>query len=331
MHDQTSYDHILVIGFGGPEKPSDILPFLRIVTEGRNIPEERLKSVAHHYEAIGGKSPYNPITLKLVELLKEKLISEGIRLPVYLGLRNWNPFLKDTLSKIKADGLKRGIGIILAPFRSEASCQRYKKNVQNAAAEANALDIHYDFLESWFDHPGFIQAQADQVKILLEKMPSEEKKNLLVLFSNHSIPIEMDEGCPHCRYSREFEAASSLVAGVLGLKDWQLVYQSRSGNPRTPWLEPDVSEVIGQNAEKKKAVLLIPIGFLCDNAEVLYDLDIEAKAKAVESGIHYYRASTVTHHEKFVGMFCELILEKLQRGKSVEAVPKTKMAGCSPA
>lgn len=301
------YDHILVIGFGGPEKPEDVMPFLKIVTQGRGIPEERLKSVAHHYEVVGGKSPYNPLTFRLMDLLRERLLRDGIQLPVFLGMRNWHPFLRDTVREIRSRNLKQGLAVILAPHRSEASCRRYKANVEEALKANNISDIHYDFLEPWFEHPGFISAQAAHVREVLEQMPSPDRESLLVLFSNHSIPIEMNEGCPICSYSEEFKKTSEAVAAELQISSWELGYQSRSGNPRTPWLEPDVSKVIERFSGQKKAVLLIPVGFLCDNVEVLYDLDIEAKAKAESCGMRYYRASTVTHHPNFVGMLSSLI------------------------
>lgn len=307
----TNYDHILIVGFGGPEKPEEVFPFLKIVTSGRNIPEERLKAVAHHYEAIGGFSPYNRLTFELVEKMKSNLKNSGIKLPVFVGMRNWNPFLKDTLREIRESGLKKGIGVILSALHSEASCKRYKENVHEANQESAKGMLQYDYLPPWHKNPHFISAQSDHVKQTLATVPKEENDKILVLFTAHSIPVSMEEHCEHCSYPEEFKQSSWLVASACGLQNYELVYQSRSGNPRMPWLEPDVCDAIKNNGGNHKAVLIIPIGFNSDNAEVLYDLDIEAKEAAQEAGLKYYRAKTVTDHPDFVAMFTKLIGEKL--------------------
>ena len=302
-----AYDHILVIGFGGPTKPEEVKPFLEEVTRGLNIPEPRLKEVLHHYEVIGGASPYNQYTFRLFYKLQDALGENGVSLPLFIGMRNWHPFLKDAMREIQKRGLKRGIGVILAPHRSEASFDKYLRNVEEAKKAVEAHEITYEYLRPWHDHPFLIQAQAEEVRKVLEPLGPEEGREAHLLFSAHSIPLEMAK---KCRYAEEVEISSSLVARELNRSQWSVAWQSRSGSPREPWLGPDVCSVIRELKEKgKRVVALVPIGFLCDNAEVLYDLDVEARREAEKIGIKYLRASTVTDHPKFVAMFTELIKE----------------------
>lgn len=306
----SAFDHILVIGFGGPTKPEEIRPFLEVVTRGRNIPQERLDDVAHHYEVIGGRSPYNEYTFRLIKALEDQLLNEGIHLPVFVGMRNSNPFLKDTLTTIKARGLKKGIALILAPHRSEVSYDRYLQNLEEAKKDADATHLEYFGVEPWHNHSRFIEAQSEQVRTLLSKIPEDRKASLQIIFTNHSIPLTM---ASQCQYQDEFMESSRLTADALGRVDWTHAYQSRSGNPFTAWLEPDITATIEQAAQKgKQSVLLVPIGFLCDNAEVLYDLDIEAKAEAAKLGLSFYRASTVMDHPAFISMWTDSIRQTMQ-------------------
>jgi len=300
-----SFDHLLVIGFGGPEKPEQVKPFLEMVTKGLRIPEERLAEVARHYEAIGGASPYNEYTFRLFHKLEAQLHENGITLPLFIGMRNWHPFMKDTIAEIKKRGLKRGLGIILAPHRSDASFEKYIRTVEEAKEAAGAPHVEYEYLKPWHDHPLFIEAQADQVRRTLEEVSEEERQKIPMVFSVHSIPVEMAE---KSGYVEEVQVSSSLVAKELNHTKWQLAYQSRSGNPRQPWLEPDVCSVIRDlNSNGERTVLLVPIGFLCENAEVLFDLDIEAADETRKMGMRYLRASTVMDHPKFVELFAQLI------------------------
>lgn len=300
-----AFDHILLIGFGGPTRPEEVRPFIENVTRGIPIPEERLKEVEQHYQAVGGVSPYNEWAQRLSEKIREKLLEQGIKLPVFLGMRNWNPFLKETIASIKQKGLKQGIGVILAPHRSEASYDKYLRAVEEAKQATHAGEIVYEYLPPWFDHPGFIQAQADAMT---------GAKNAPVIFTAHSIPLEMAQ---KSHYVEEVTRSSELVAQKLGITKWRIAWQSRSG-PSTrsgqaqPWVEPDVISVIKEYKDKgEKAVMLVPIGFLCDNVEILYDLDIESKETAKKIGIGYQRASTVNDCPQFVAMFAELIQEML--------------------
>lgn len=301
----AAIDHILIIGFGGPTKPDEIQPFLEEVTRGLPIPPARVQEVAHHYEAVGGRSPYNEYTRRFFTKLQERLRATGVGLPMFLGMRNWHPFLRDVMGEIKRQGLTRGLGVILAPHRCDSSYEKYIRNVENATVHAAALDIHYEYLPPWHEHPLFIEAQAAQVKRALKSAPPGAH----LLFSAHSIPVEMAQ---RCRYVEEFRASSEAVAKALGWTKWSLAYQSRSGNPRQPWLEPDVASAIRElKQQDARHVIVVPIGFLCDHVEVLFDLDIEAKQAAQEAGIGFSRASTVMDHPKFVEMFAQLIATAL--------------------
>ncbi len=305
-----NFDHVLVIGFGGPRKPEEVMPFLDDVTRGLPIPPARLAEVARHYDAIGGASPYNEYALRLVSKMKEALAQKGFSLPIFVGMKHGHPFLKDVLMEIDQRGLRKGIGLILAAQRSDASFDKYVRGVDEAKRSAGAFKVNYEYLKPSFDHPGFIRAQAEQVRKILKGLPPAQLEKTHLLFSAHSIPLKMAE---QCRYAEEFKSGGELVAQELSFPRFDFAYQSRSGNPREPWLEPDVTTQLTGLAEKgAKTVIFIPIGFLSDNAEVLYDLDIEAKAFAERLGLCYRRASTVMDHPVFAAMLAELIQEHLE-------------------
>ena len=306
-----SFDHILVIGFGGPTKPEEVEPFLEEVTRGLNIPEARLQEVRHHYEAVGGRSRYNEHIFALATKLEERLRARGVTKPVFVGMRNWHPFLNDVMRDIQQRSLKRGIGVILAPHRSYASFERYLQNIENAKVHASAQDIQYDYLPPWHDHPLFIEAQADQVRKTLQVIPAEDRRAVHLLFSAHSLPTVMAQ---QCRYVQEVEMSSHQIARLLEHEPWSVAYQSRSGNPREPWLEPDVQSVIRELKRRRggqRHVVVVPIGFLCDNVEVLFDLDIEARQEAERVGLGFSRAPTVQDHPQLLEMFAELIQEPI--------------------
>ena len=314
-------DHLLVIGFGGPPRPEDVQPFLKIVTEGAAIPPARLAEVEHHYQITGGFSPYNEHTVRLVEKMRVRLREDGVTLPMFLGMRNWHPFLHETMREIAAQRLTRGLGIILAPHRCEASYEQYLQNVEDAKVQASAPQLSYAYLRAWHDHPLFIQAQADEVRKTLERIPASERDAVPLVFSAHSIPVEMAQ---HSQYEAEYRLSCELVARQLCHSAWSLAYQSRSGNPKQPWLEPDVEFVLNRlQAQGVRRALLVPIGFLSDHTEVLYDLDVDAKHEAQRLGLEYLRASTVMDHPAFVAMFSQLISEAFLR------VPPTRVGGYS--
>lgn len=305
------YDHILLIGFGGPEKPDDIIPFLKNVTEGRHIPEERLQAVADHYEKIGGFSPYNAWAKELKNRLEENLLNLRTTLPLYLGMRNWHPYLKDTLLEIKEKGHQKGIAIILATHKSPPSCQRYKENLQEAQKITNTEYIEYSYLPDWHQNPLFIEAQTKQINNQLKDISETERKSLLPIFTAHSIPTEADQACHHCHYSKSFIESCKAIADKCHLEEWTYAYQSRSGNPRQSWLEPDILTKIESCKNNYQGVFIIPVGFLSDNAEVLYDLDIEAKNHCLKNRLTYHRCSTIELESSFILMLCREIQKML--------------------
>jgi ferrochelatase len=290
-------DHLLLIGFGGPEKPEEVRPFLERLTQGTRIPEERLQEVESHYRLTGGSSLYNRHAQRLAEKLREQS-----DLPVFLGMRNWRPFLSDTLREIAGKGLRRGAAVVLAPHRSEASFGRYVKSLEESVREA-AAPAEYQILPSWHNHPLFVEAQADRVRPLLNGNPGVH-----LLFTAHSIPLEMANASS---YAAEIAVSAGAVAAAVGAERWSVAYQSRSGPPGQPWLEPDVlAEIRRLKTEGVRTVIAVPIGFLFDHTEVLYDLDVEAKQTAEREGLEFLRAPTVMDHPQFVRMFAELIKER---------------------
>ncbi|MBU3759643.1 MAG: ferrochelatase [Candidatus Omnitrophica bacterium] len=299
-------DHVLLVGFGAPEKVEDVRAFLAKVAEGRAIPEERLSEVEHHYAVIGG-SPYNRHALEFKRHLEEDLRERGLTLPVYLGMRNWHPFMGNTLTEIASKGHCAGIGVILSVQRSISSCARYKDDVAQAKKSAGAEGVDYAFLPPWYDHPYFIEAQTDLIRKLLgEKKQTVEETHFL--FTVHSIPVDMAKACDLCDYREEFNETARLTAERLGAPSWSQAYQSRSGSPRQPWLEPDILDEIKRLvSEGKRKIVVVPAGFLFDNAEVLFDLDVEAGDLARSLGIGYHRAPTVMGHPLMRKLFADLI------------------------
>lgn len=294
----------LLIGFGGPQGMDEIRPFLKSVLEGVPVPAERVEEVAHHYELFGGKSPYNAISLAQKNALEKWLVSQKVSLPVKVGFRHSSPSFRDAFETFQKEGVTKVIGLILASFRSYSSFEKYQLRLSEAQKAAGAGSIRVEYTESFAADPLYFEAQAEQVRKVLGK-----EDGTFVLFSAHSIPTAMSD---QSGYARQFSEAASAIAARLGLQNWAIAYQSRSGNPRDPWLEPDVKEVIaGLDRKKFKNVLLVPVGFLCDNVEVLYDLDIEAKKACEDHGFLYLRASTVTDHPKFIEMMGRKVMEKL--------------------
>lgn len=302
------FDHVLLIGFGGPTKPEEVKPFLEGVSRGTRIPEARLEEVLHHYGAIGGASPYNAQSLEIFRALEKRLNRGTASVPVFIGMRNWHPFLKDTLREIKKRELKRGIGLVLAPHRSDASFDKYLRNVEEAKQAASAENIQYEYPAPWHRHPFFIEAEACQVQEVLKTLSEVERGRTYWIFSAHSIPVEMAE---KCRYDEEVRESARLVAQRLTQRNWSVAYQSRSGNPKEPWLGPDVlTRLRVLHGEGVRNVLFVPIGFICENAEILYDLDVEAGQEAEKLGVRYLRAPAVAGHPKLIDLFTELVRER---------------------
>ena len=301
----TGCDSVLLIAFGGPEKPEDIRPFLEIVTAGRRIPPERVEEVAHHYEAIGGRSPLNELTRRQAEGLRRLLVREGITTPVYVGMRNWHPFLLETLAEMRDRGHRRALGIILSSFQTEASWERYVADVAAAREKLGAGAPEVVYAPAWAEHALFIDAMVARAADALDEVPSRKREDALLIFTAHSVPVAMASGSP---YARQLEAAALVIARRLDHPRRQIAYQSRSGSPREPWLEPDVCDVLrGAKGQGIEDVVIVPIGFVCDHVEVLYDLDVEARAVAAESGVRLHRAETANDHPAFIAMLADLV------------------------
>lgn len=311
-----SYDAVLLIAFGGPTAPEAIRPFLARVTKGISIPPERLEEVALHYDALGGKSPLNEITFRQAEALKGVLKEKRLQLPVYVGMRNANPFFIETLRRMANDGIRCALGFILSSHRTEASWDRYQKNVADARAELGPEAPQVDYCPGWHDHPLFIQTWAELIQASFADIPAHQRLTTDLIFTAHSLPAAMASRSP---YVEQVKATASLIAAKLGHERWSIAYQSRSGKPADPWLEPDIGEAIRKLAtEGCKDVVVAPIGFVCDHVEVLYDLDIEAKKIAEDHGVTMRRASCPNDHLTFIRMIVEVIKAQIKSAKDRE-------------
>jgi ferrochelatase len=311
--DITVFDSVLIVSFGGPQGAADIRPFLANVLRGRRVAPERVEQVAHHYELFGGVSPLTAITMRQADGLRSRLAAAGEPLPVYVGMRNWHPFLADTLRQMHAEGARRTIGFIAAAHHSYSSCQQYRENVASARAEVrrDGIDIDVTFVGSWFDHPLFIRANADHVLKARDRLAPDVREHARLVFTAHSIPATMAQ---RSRYREQLECSARLVAAEAGIGDWALVFQSRSGRPEDPWLEPDVCDYLRrESAAGLRASVLCPIGFLCDHIEVLYDLDHEAAAVCRELGLPMERAETVNDDPLFLDMMADVVLGTARR------------------
>jgi ferrochelatase len=301
----TGVDAVLLIAFGGPERPEDVLPFLQIVTAGRPVPPGRLEEVARHYERMGGRSPLNALTRRQAEGLRAALADRGRAVPVHVGMRNWHPFLHETLASMKDAGVRRACGIILSSLQTEASWSRYLDDVAAAREKVGPDAPEIVFAPPWGDHPRFIEAMADRARAALEAVPPPRRTDARLVFTAHSVPTAMAVGSP---YAAQLETAAGSIAAALGRTRWSVAYQSRSGSPREPWLEPDIADVIRALAREGAGdLVVVPVGFVCDHVEVLYDLDVEARAVAAAAGVGFHRASTVNDHPAFIAMLADLV------------------------
>lgn len=299
-------DSVLLIAFGGPERPEDIRPFLETVAAGRGIPSERLEEVARHYEAIGGCSPLAEHTRRQAEALRGALARAGRSEPVFVGMRNWHPFLHETLAEMRDRRCRRALGIILSAFQTEASWGRYMADVAAARDKVGADAPEVAYAPAWAQHPLFVEAMADRAAEALARVAPERRGRAALLFTAHSVPLGMAAGSP---YVGQFEGAASGVAARLGHPRWSLAYQSRSGSPRDPWLLPDIAEALrALGKEGARDVVVVPLGFVCDHVEVLYDLDVEARRVAEAAGMAFHRAGTASDHPAFIAMLAALVL-----------------------
>jgi ferrochelatase len=320
---------ILILSFGGPEKPEDVMPFLENVTRGRGVPPERLREVAEHYYHFGGRSPINDQNRALIAALREHLDQHGPPLPVYWGNRNWHPFLADTVRQMKADGIRRAYAFATSAFSSYSGCRQYREDIARALAEVGDGAPEIIKLRVYFNHPGFLGPMTERVRAALAQLPGEASAAAHLVFTAHSLPMAMAETSD---YVPQLEEACRLVAEGCGHPRHTLVYQSRSGPPSQPWLEPDILDWLRQLADSSPAsrdVVVAPIGFVSDHMEVLYDLDEEARLLAGQLGLRLIRAGTVGAHPRFVRMIVELV-EEHTRGVAPAARGLLPPRSCRP-
>lgn len=305
-----SYDAILVVSFGGPESREDVIPFLENVLRGRNVPRERMLAVAEHYHHFDGKSPINQQVRELISALKDELARHGLNLPLYWGNRNWHPLLPDTLRQMKQDGVRRAIAFVTSAYSSYSGCRQYREDIARAQAEVGEGAPAIDKLRAFFNHPGFIEATEDRLREALAQVPAHARGNIQIVYTAHSVPMSMANTSD---YVRQLEEVRKLISERVGIRNDALVYQSRSGAPGQPWLEPDILDHLREVKSRNlaSAVAIAPISFISDHMEVLYDLDIEAHQLCEELALPMVRAKTVGVHPKFVAMIRELIEERL--------------------
>ena len=319
----TTYDAILVIGFGGPEGPDDVIPFLENVLRGRNVPRARMLEVAEHYQHFGGISPINAQVRDLIAAIRPELDRRSISLPIYWGNRNWHPMLADTMATMARDGITHALGVVLAAYSSYSSCRQYREDVERARATVGDSAPIVDKMRVFYNHPGFIASNADRVRDALDHLSPERRGSTQLAFTAHSIPASMAE---NSRYVPQLTEACRLVAESVGVAPdrWQLVYQSRSGRPTDPWLGPDIVDHLRDvRSSGIEDVVVHPIGFLSDHMEVLYDLDDEARHACEAIGLRMIRSSTVGTHPTFVAMLGELIAERLSDSPDRRALGST--------
>ncbi len=296
----------------------DVRPFLANVLRGRPASPDRIEEVVRHYELIGGRSPLNELTFRQARALQQVLESEGRVLPVYVGMRNWHPYFHETLADMQQCGVRRAIGFILAAQQSDASCGRYQRELAVALRALGRAGPRIDFVDSWHAHPLFICAVAERVRDAFSSIPPERRGATRVVFTAHSIPTAMAAESP---YVAQLTDSARLVAAQAGSEQYRLAYQSRSGNLSEPWLEPDIDEVVRDEARRgTRDLLVVPLGFLCDHVEVLYDLDIKARKIADAVGVNFVRAQTVNDHPAFVRMMAAVIRQH-ERAAASQAVP----------
>jgi ferrochelatase len=302
----SAYDAVLLVSFGGPDGPEDVIPFLENVLRGRNVPRERMLEVAEHYYHFGGKSPINEQNRSLLAALRESLDVHGPRLPVYWGNRNWHPLLTDTLREMADAGVKRAIAFVTSGFSCYSGCRQYRENIAAAREPLGDRAPVVDKIRVFFNHPGFVGPMARNVRAAVDRLGGGA--DIPTLFTAHSIPMSMADTS---RYVPQLTESCRLVAEMAGVDDWRLVYQSRSGPPTQPWLEPDVCDAIRDIAARGgKKLVVAPIGFISDHMEVLYDLDTEAADLCKELGVDMVRAKTVGTDPEFIRAVTDLIAER---------------------
>ncbi|HYV86822.1 MAG TPA: ferrochelatase [Patescibacteria group bacterium] len=304
-----AFDAVLLLAFGGPTRSEEIRPFLDNVLRGRPVPPERYEEVVRHYLEVGGSSPIARLTESQAEGLRSRLASDGSGLTVFVGMRHWHPYVSDTLATMAAGGLRRAVGIVLAAHPSPPSREAYRQAVEEGRRRVGATAPEVDFVGEWHDHPLLVAALADRLCDALAAVPADRRARAALVFTAHSLPAAMSETSG---YETSLRRTAELVARAAGVPAWRLAWQSRSGSPRDPWLEPDVRDVIADVARDGSGdVVVAPIGFVCDHVEILYDLDVEARAAARAAGIGFHRAATAGTHPAFLDLLAELVRGRL--------------------
>ncbi|OBF61195.1 ferrochelatase [Mycobacterium sp. 852002-51971_SCH5477799-a] len=315
------FDAVLLLSFGGPEGPQQVRPFLENVTRGRDVPPERLDHVAEHYLHFGGVSPINRINLALIEQLRAELEDRGLELPVYFGNRNWAPYVEDTVATMRDNGIRRAAVFTTSAWSGYSSCTQYVEDIARARDTAGPDAPELIKLRPYFDHPRFVQIFADTIGAASGALTAEQQADARLVFTAHSIPVAADDRLGPRLYSRQVAYAASLVAAAAGYREYDLAWQSRSGPPQVPWLEPDVADHLAAVAQAgTRAVIVCPVGFVADHIEVVWDLDNELAAQAEAAGVAMVRPSTPNAHPRFAQLAADLI-DELRYGRPPERVP----------
>lgn len=318
------YDAILILSFGGPEKPDDVLPFLENVLRGKNVPRERMLEVAEHYYHFDGRSPINDQNRALIAALEQELSRTGPRLPVYWGNRNWEPYLADTLRRMASEGVERALAFVTSAYSSFSGCRQYREDLARARDEVGERAPEVHKLRAFFNHPGFIEPMIENTRAAFDSFPEDRRGEVELIFTAHSVPLAM---ATSSKYVEQLEEAARLVASGVGRNQAKLVWQSRSGPPTQPWLEPDILDYLRELASsgRSRDVVIVPVGFISDHMEVLYDLDTEAAGLCRELGLNMARVPTVGEHPRFVRMIVELVNERIGDG-----APRLALGGLGP-
>lgn len=316
------FQAVLIVSFGGPQGMADIRPFLANTLRGRRVPPERVDEVARHYEHFGGVSPITELTRRQAAALAERLAAAGVPLPVFVGMRNWHPYIADTLRAMSDAGVRRAVGVIAAAQHSYSSCQQYKENVADARLvlrTAGQPDVEIAWVDSWFDHDRFIETNAAHAREALARLPVDLQPHARLICTAHSIPLPMAEAS---QYREQLRAGAMKVAERSGMRDWALVYQSRSGRPQDPWLEPDICDYLrAERAAGLKAAVIAPIGFVCDHVEVVWDLDHAAAEVCRAIGLPMVRAEAANADPRFVELLADVVLNTMRRYERGRPLP----------
>ncbi|MFE3543358.1 ferrochelatase [Nocardia sp. NPDC059177] len=327
-------DALLLLSFGGPEGPEDVLPFLENVTRGRGVPPERLAEVAQHYLHFGGISPINALNREIIAALEADLADAGLDLPVYFGNRNWHPMVEDTVARMTADGVRSALVFPTSAWGGYSGCRQYDEDITRARAAVGADAPELVKLRQYFDHPLLIESFADAITAAVARIPAERRAGVRLVFTAHSIPVAADlaagpPGDGGRLYSRQVADAARLCAAATGFAEYDVVWQSRSGPPQVPWLEPDIVDHLDVlHGKGVDAVVVCPVGFVSDHLEVIWDLDNEAAARAGELGMAFARAATPGTDARFARMIVELIRERTDAGP-VRALGDVPGYGCT--